>query len=180
MPTKTSALREELKQTRPFHSTAHEALLSVLRTAAVIQRITAQVVEANGITVQQYNVLRILRGAGAEGLPTLVIRDRMIHEAPGITRLLDKLEKAGLARRDRSSPDRRQVFCYITQVGLDVLAKLDEDMKKADETAVGNLSDSEQRQLLKLLEGVRAGQRSGGEPIDEELTRRGPTGVPAE
>ncbi|HEX2675652.1 MAG TPA: hypothetical protein VHM19_03410, partial [Polyangiales bacterium] len=66
-------------------------MLSVLRTAAVIQRITAQVVEANGITVQQYNVLRILRGAGETGLPTLAIRDRMIEEAAGITRLLDKL-----------------------------------------------------------------------------------------
>jgi hypothetical protein len=94
MPTKTSALREELKQTRPFNSPAHEALLSVLRTAAVVQRVTAQVVESSGITVQQYNVLRILRGAGEAGLPTLAIRDRMIEEAAGITRLLDKLESA--------------------------------------------------------------------------------------
>ena len=170
----------EIGQRRPFHSVKAEVAVSILRTAALLERHFAQVVAESGVTVQQYNVLRILRGAGDEGLPTLVIRDRMIHEAPGITRLLDKLEKAGLARRDRSSPDRRQVFCYITQRGLDVLAKLDEDMRKADETAVGNLSDSEQRQLLKLLEGVRAGQRSGGEPIDEELTRRGPTGVPAE
>lgn len=175
-----NGIRAEIAQRRPFHSVKAEVAVSILRTAALLERHFAQVVAQSGVTVQQYNVLRILRGAGDEGLPTLVIRDRMIHEAPGITRLLDKLEKAELARRDRSSPDRRQVFCYITQRGLDVLAKLDEDMRKADDTAVGNLTDAEQRQLLKLLEGVRAGQRSGTEPIDEELTNRGPAGVPAE
>jgi DNA-binding MarR family transcriptional regulator len=175
-----NGIRAEISQRRPFHSVKAEVAVSILRTAALLERHFAQVVAQSDVTVQQYNVLRILRGAGEEGLPTLVIRDRMIHEAPGITRLLDKLEKAGLARRERCSPDRRQVFCYITQRGLDVLAKLDEDMRLADETAVGNLSDAEQRQLLKLLEGVRAGQRSGAEPIDSALTGRGPTGVPAE
>jgi MarR family transcriptional regulator, organic hydroperoxide resistance regulator len=133
-----------------------EVAVSILRTAALIERHFAQVVASAGITVQQYNVLRILRGAGDEGLPTLVIRDRMIHEAPGITRLLDKLESAGLARRERCSPDRRQVLCYITEGGLAVLDKLDAAMKAADDAAVGNLTEDEQRQLLKLLEGVRA------------------------
>jgi DNA-binding MarR family transcriptional regulator len=132
------------------------------------------------VTVQQYNVLRILRGAGHEGLPTLVIRDRMIHAAPGITRLLDKLEKAGLARRERTSPDRRQVFCFITPQGLEMLETLDEEMRQADEMAVGNLGDAEQRQLIKLLEGVRAVHRSGGEPIDRALTGRGPATSPTD
>src|SRR5205085_213467 len=108
-----SALQEEIAQSKPFHSLKAEVAVSILRTAALIERHFAQVVARTGVTVQQYNVLRILRGAGAEGLPTLVIRDRMIHAAPGITRLLDKLEKAGLARRERTSPDRRQVFCFI-------------------------------------------------------------------
>ena len=92
-------------------------------------------------------------------MPTLVIRDRMIHEAPGITRLLDKLESAGLARRERTSPDRRQVFCYITDGGLAVLDALDVAMKDADDAAVGALSEEEQRVLIKLLEGVRVRQR---------------------
>ncbi len=175
-----TGLRAEIGQRKPFHSMKAEVAVSILRTAALLERHFAQVVAQSDVTVQQYNVLRILRGAGSEGLPTLVIRDRMIHEAPGITRLLDKLEKAGLARRERASPDRRQVFCYITQRGLDVLAKLDEDMKRADETAVGNLSEDEQRQLLKLLEGVRAGQRSGDAPIDSALMGRGPARVPAD
>src|SRR5258707_8674110 len=163
-------LRAEIAQRRPFHSVKAEVAVSILRTAAVIERHFAQVVARTGVTVQQYNVLRILRGAGPEGLPTLVIRDRMIHAAPGITRLLDKLEKAGLARRERASPDRRQVFCYITPKGLEILETLDEEMRQADEVAVGNLDDTEQHELLKLLEGVRAVHRAGGAPPHLALT----------
>ena len=150
------ALQIEIAQNRPFHSVKAEIAVSILRTAALIERHFAQVVARTGLTIQQYNVLRILRGAGAEGMPTLVIRDSMIHAAPGITRLLDKLEKAGLARRERTSPDRRQVFCYITDKGLSILTGLDEEMREADEVAVGSLSDAEQKQLLRLLENVRA------------------------
>ena len=148
-------IREEIAQRRPFHSVKAEVAVSILRTAAIIERHFAQVVANSGITIQQYNVLRILRGADDEGLPTLVIRDRMIHAAPGITRLLDKLETAGLARRERCLVDPRQVFCYITSSGLEVLNQLEAAMKEADELAVGTLSEDEQRQLLKLLEGVR-------------------------
>jgi len=157
MPSEDSVgIQLEIAQRRPFHSVKAEIAVSILRTAALIERHFAQVVARTGLTIQQYNVLRILRGAGSEGLPTLVIRDRMIHAAPGITRLLDKLEKAGLARRERTSPDRRQVFCYISDKGLAILDELDEEMRDADEAAVGDISESEQKQLLKLLEGVRS------------------------
>lgn len=152
-------LQTELVQRRPFHSVRAEVSVSILRTAALIERHFAQVVARTGITIQQYNVMRILRGAGDEGMPTLVIRDRMIHEAPGITRLLDKLEKAGLARRERTSSDRRQVFCFITERGLAVLDELEEEMREADDVAVGTLTEAEQRELIKLLERVRSSQR---------------------
>ena len=146
----------EIAQRRPFHSVKAEIAVSILRTAALIERHFAQVVARTGLTIQQYNVLRILRGAGREGLPTLVIRDRMIHAAPGITRLLDKLEKAGVSRRELTSSDRRQVFCYITDKGLAILEELEEEMRAADEAAVGDISEAEQKQLLRLLEIVRA------------------------
>jgi DNA-binding MarR family transcriptional regulator len=162
----------------PPHTKA--AVLGIMRAADLLRRRGAALLEPYGITVQQYNVLRILRGAGTEGLPTLVIRDRMIHAAPGITRLLDKLEKAGLARRDRSSPDRRQVFCHITPRGLEVLSDLEEEMRRADDFAVGNLSDEEQQALITLLEGVRAGHRRGNAPIHETLTGHGPAAAPAD
>jgi DNA-binding MarR family transcriptional regulator len=157
MPTRTSPLGEELKQTRPFHSAGHEAVVSILRTAAVVQRHIAQVVETNGITIQQYNVLRILRGAGDSGLPTLAIRDRMIEEAAGITRLLDKLESAGFVVRERSTPDRRQVVCQITPAGLDLLASLDKPVDEVNLTAVQMLDEPERQTLVDLLDAVRAG-----------------------
>jgi DNA-binding MarR family transcriptional regulator len=152
-------LQAEIVQSKPFHSLKAEAAVSILRTAALIERHFAQVVARSGVTVQQYNVLRILRGAGDEGLPTLVIRDRMIHEAPGITRLLDKLEQSGLAKRERTSSDRRQVFCRITEKGRTLLSTLEVDMKDADDTAIGPLSEDDIRTLLDLLERIRSSQR---------------------
>jgi DNA-binding MarR family transcriptional regulator len=157
MPRKTSALRDELKQTRPFTSSAHEAFVSILRTAALVQRHIAQVVELSGVTIQQYNVLRILRGAGDAGLPTLAIRDRMIEEAAGITRLLDKLEGAGLVIRERSTPDRRQVLCHITPSGMHILASLDEPVERAIDSSLSMLDDAEKSSLTELLSAVRAG-----------------------
>ncbi len=157
--TGVGGIQQEIAQRRPFHSTKAEVAVSILRTAALIERHFAQVVARAGVTIQQYNVLRILRGAGDEGLPTLVIRDRMIHEAPGITRLLDKLERSGLARRERTSADRRQVFCFITPTGAALLDDLEVEMREADNVAVGALSDADQTLLLRLLEGVRAAHR---------------------
>ena len=161
MPTKTSVLRDEIKQTRPFSSPAHEGVVSILRTAAVVQRHISQVVDGSGITIQQYNVLRILRGAGSAGLPTLAIRDRMIEEAAGITRLLDKLETAGHVVRERSTPDRRQVLCHITPAGLRLLTQLDEPVDAANDYALAMLDDAERRALVELLGAVRAGFTSG-------------------
>lgn len=148
-------LRDEIKQTRPFRSDAQEAALSLLRTASVVSRRFARVVEPHGISLAQYNVLRILRGAGADGLPTLAIRDRMIDEGSTVTRLLDKLEQAGLVTRDRSRPDRRQVLCQITPAGEALLATLDPDVDATDAAATGMLTDDERRALIALLSAVR-------------------------
>ena len=156
MPRRSIALQDEIKQTRPFRSSAEEVVVSVLRTAAVMQRHLAQVVEAHGITIQQYNVLRILRGAGEAGLPTLAIRDRMVEEAAGITRLLDKLESAGHVVRERCTPDRRQVLCHITPRGTSLITSLDGPMDAANQRAGANLDDGEREQLIELLGAIRA------------------------
>jgi DNA-binding MarR family transcriptional regulator len=152
----SSTLRDEIKQTRPFRSSAEEVVVSILRTAAVVQRHLAQVVETHGITIQQYNVLRILRGAGEAGLPTLAIRDRMVEEAAGITRLLDKLEVAGHVVRERSTPDRRQVLCHLTPKGASVVQALDGPMDDATQLCGSHLEDAEREQLVELLGAVRA------------------------
>lgn len=133
--------------------------MALLRTADVVRRYIGRVLEPYGITPQQFNVLRILRGAsagGAEGIPTLTIAERMIEEAPGITRLLDRLEAKGLVSRKRCPEDRRQVLCHATPQALDLLARIDGAMDEADDTALGPLSEEDKTQLIRLLDAVRA------------------------
>ena len=156
MPRRSSTLQDEIKQTRPFRSSAEEVVVSVLRTAAVMQRHLAQVVEAHEITIQQYNVLRILHSANEAGLPTLAIRDRMVEEAAGITRLLDKLESAGHVVRERSTPDRRQVLCHITPKSERLITTLDAPMDAANQRAGSHLDDAERQQVIELLGAIRA------------------------
>ena len=158
-PVVTSAVQREIRQRRPFHSIGAEALIGLLRTAGLIQREINAIVAREGITSQQYNVLRILRGAGEEGIPTLAIRDRMLDPSPGVTRLLDRLEKAGYARRQRAEPDRRQVICYITPMGLQLLTRLDEPIRAYDDSVVASLSDDAKRELIRTLDEIRNRKR---------------------
>jgi len=126
------------------------------------------------LTLQQYNVLRILRGAGASGLPTLDIVERMVEEAPGITRLIDRLESKKLVVRKRCKTDRRQVFCCITERGLALLDGLDEPLHAAEKAALGALSEKQLGQLLSLLDKARTGLNAAlvarrSDPIQEDL-----------
>jgi DNA-binding MarR family transcriptional regulator len=132
-------------------------VVALLRTADRVRRRLSATIEPSGITLQQYNVLRILRGAGSDGLPTLEVGERMIEQAPGITRLLDRLEKKGLVARGRSSRDRRQVFCRILPAGLRLLEKLDSPVDQADDACLAMLSRAELGRLLRLLEAVGKG-----------------------
>ncbi len=147
----------ELQQSRPFRSESQEATIALLRTASVIGRRLARVVEPHGISLAQYNVLRILRGAGADGLPTLAIRDRMIEEGSTVTRLLDKLETSGLVVRDRNRPDRRQVQCWIAEPGLALLTRLDPVIDAADTATFAMLDGPTRRQFIDTLARIRLG-----------------------
>jgi DNA-binding MarR family transcriptional regulator len=149
------SIQQEIQQTRPFRSRAQEASIALMRTASVVSRRFARLVEPHGISLAQYNVLRILRGAGATGLPTLAIRDRMIDEGSTVTRLLDKLERAGLVTRDRSRPDRRQVLCVITPAGEALLAELDPAMDATDTEIMQVLDTEQMAAFIELLATVR-------------------------
>lgn len=154
-----SPLRSELKQKKPFRSAAEEAAVALMRTSDLLHRRLAQVVEPHGITHQQYNVLRILRGSDPAPLPTLEIATRMIEQSPGITRLLDRLEAKGLVRRERCKEDRRQVHCWITAAGLELLAGLDEPLLEAVREGFRPLPREALRELVGLLDRARAGFR---------------------
>lgn len=129
-----------------------EAVVAVLRTADTVRRRLAAAIEPYGLTGQQYNVLRILRGARPEPLPTLEIGQRMIEQTPGVTRLIDRLEEKGLVRRERSSEDRRVVLCSIAGVGLELLEAMEDDVEEANEAALAELDPAEVRQLVEILE----------------------------
>lgn len=134
---------------------AHEVATAVLRTADALRRRVAAALAPHGITSQQYNVLRILRGAHPGSLPTLEVAARMIEQTPGVTRLLDRLEAMGLVRRERGTEDRRLVECVVTASGLELLASLDQPIDAVNRDAVRALSASEQRSLLALLGRLR-------------------------
>ncbi|HEU4363896.1 MAG TPA: MarR family transcriptional regulator [Candidatus Krumholzibacteria bacterium] len=125
------------------------------------------VVGTRGVTLQQYNVLRILRGAEPDGLPTLVVAERMIERAPGITRMIDRLEEKGLVARERRGADRRCVHCRITGAGLDLLAGLDEPVDRADRAAFDALNQRELSELTSLLERVRDAHGAPAEGPDD-------------
>lgn len=150
-----SRILRELKQNKPFRSDMQAAAVALMRTADVVRRAGTAVIEPHGITGQQYNVLRILRGAGPEGLPTLEVAERMIEQTPGITRLVDRLEAKQLARRERSLQDRRQIYCHITQGGLDLLARLDDPILLAHHQVLETLAPGDVEQLLTLLDRIR-------------------------
>jgi DNA-binding MarR family transcriptional regulator len=138
------------KQTR-----AQAATIAILRTADEVRRRLTMVVEAYGITFQQYNVLRILRGAHPEPLRTLEIGDRLIEQVPGVTRLLDRMEQRGWVRRERGAGDRRLVHCWVTDAGLELLDSMEEAVEEAEEEIVASLSADQQEYLVLLLGRVR-------------------------
>jgi DNA-binding MarR family transcriptional regulator len=159
-----SRMQAELKQARPFSSIAEEAALALFRTADVVRGRIATVIEPAGITPQQYNVLRILRGAGEAGLPTLEIGERMVERTPGITRLLDRLEAKELVTRRRCAADKRQVLAWITPRGLRILAALDSPVRAATRRALAALRKADVTRLVHLLDAVRSTPANGAGP----------------
>ena len=168
---RASAVQAEIRQTKPFRSAAQEATIALLRTASIVTRALSRVVEPSGLSLAQYNALRIIRGAGTGGIPTLSIRERMIEEGTTITRLLDKLEDAGLIRRERTVPDRRQVLCFVSDAGRKLLDTLDPLVNAADEEAVASLSESELKRFIDLLDAVRRTNAKRGAPRTAVLAR---------
>jgi DNA-binding MarR family transcriptional regulator len=152
-------LQDEIKQGKPFVSAEQEAMLNVIRTAAVLDHELADMLKKTyEITPTQYNVLRILRGAGEKGLCRNEVRDRLIAQVPDATRLLDRMVDVGLITRVRDTNDRRYVTAHITPKGLAVLAELDGPLTEIHRRQLGHMSETELRTLIKLL--VKARERT--------------------
>ena len=147
----TPDLRDELHQRKPFASLQQEAQLNLARTEAVLQAAFEQVLKPHGISAAQYNVLRILRGAPADGLCRNEIRDRLLTRMPDVTRLLDRMEEAKLVVRVRSTEDRRLVATRLTMRGRDLVDRLDEPVAAEHQRRLGHLTAAQLRTLTELL-----------------------------
>jgi DNA-binding MarR family transcriptional regulator len=150
-----SKLQRELKQTKPFKSLEEEVILNVARTAEFLASSGAEVFKRAELTATQYNALRILRGAGAEGLSCGEIGVRMVTTVPDVTRLLDRLEARGLISRERPANNRRVVVARITDDGLRVLSELDAPVEESNRRLAGHLGKARLKTLNELLEALR-------------------------
>jgi DNA-binding MarR family transcriptional regulator len=152
----TSRLQVELKQTKPFPSRESEAALGLLRTAAIFEHAQQEALRPFGITGTQYNVLRILRGAGDTGLCGREVGERMITRVPDIPRLLERMEEAGLIRRERDAEDRRHVIARITDAGLRTVDQVTPALVTLEQRFFGHLDGGTLDALIEALDEVRA------------------------
>jgi len=148
-------LQEELQQRKPFATLEEEAMVSLVRTFRVVADAGDLLFKAHGISPAQYNVLRILRGAASCGMGRNDIRERLISRMPDVTRLLDRMEEAGLVRRERDVNDRRCVPTYLTDRGAALLETLEEPIAALHREHFGHLSQEQLRTLIDLLTLVR-------------------------
>lgn len=147
-------LQHELKKNQPFEMREQEAILSLFRTSDRLQHRLARLFRKYGLTPSQYNILRILRGEG-KPMPCLEIAQRTITVVPGITGLIDRLEKTKLVSRQRSEEDRRVVNVSLTTAGEEILARIDEPLKQLHVDLMKHFTADEVRELIRLLEKAR-------------------------
>src|SRR5579872_4954965 len=150
----TSNLRHELKKKRSFDSADEEAALNIVRTSDQLQIRFARLFREFGLTPSQYNILRILRGEG-KPLPILEIASRTVTVVPGITGLIDRLERAGFVNRLRCDKDRRVIYVALTDRALGALTDIDEPLSALHRKLTGHLSQGELKDLSRLLEKLR-------------------------
>lgn len=149
-------LQEDLQQRRPFGSPAEEAYLNLIRTADQLARGVALVLKPHKLSEAQYNVLRILRGAGPGGHTCSEVATRLVTHDPDVTRLLDRLETRGLLVRTREHSDRRVVTTRITRQGLALLEILDGPVRDAVDHALAHVPPARLTTLSTLLEQARS------------------------
>jgi DNA-binding MarR family transcriptional regulator len=150
-----TVLQHRLKQNK-FQSPQHEAMLALFVAASDLRAQVDKKCDEFGISGQQYNILRILRGVYPEGHACGEIGRRMIERSPDVTRRIDGLEKMGLVERSRSTQDRRVVISTITKKGLDVLERLDPFITEVDQAIHSKLNDQEWSDLARMCETLIA------------------------
>jgi DNA-binding MarR family transcriptional regulator len=147
------ALQRRIKQAK-FESPMQEAMLNLMVASDFVREQIDRFCSAHGITRGQYNVLRILKGVYPEGHPRCEIAGRMLERAPDVTRLVDRLEKQGLAERDRSDADRRQSITRITKRGLALIEEMNADATEMFKLFSAKLPRRDALELSRICEGI--------------------------
>lgn len=163
-----ASLKAEIAQERPFSSDEEEAVLNLMRTSDCVQRVFQRRTRDWGVTSTQYNVLRILRGAGSQGLTCSAIGERMITAEPDITRLLARLKAMKLIRQQRDKQDRRVVWTHISAEGLALLGKMDAEITQIPRDLLGHLDRKDLAELIRLVELARKHCGDGQAPVSCE------------
>ena len=148
-------IAQQIKQSRAFRSHAEKAIVSLIKTCDMILAVEETRFRELNVTPTQYNVLRILRGAGETGLPVMEIGNRMLSRVPDVTRLLDRMEKNGFVERQRGREDRRSVIARLTQHGLDTVNALDPVVHEIEAKIFAGITPEEVDQLCAVLEKLR-------------------------
>jgi DNA-binding MarR family transcriptional regulator len=147
-------VRERIQQQRQFRTAVDAAVVSLAVAAEQLDQVTEAVCQRYGITGDQYNVLRILRGVYPAGHARGEIARRMIHPSPDVTRMLDRLVRQGVVARTRNPEDRRESIATITRTGLALLERLDPELHQAFRELTSALSDTELRRLARLCDAL--------------------------
>jgi MarR family transcriptional regulator, organic hydroperoxide resistance regulator len=151
-------LQQEIQQKKAIRLLEEEATLNIVRTADVLMLSLMDVLKPFALSATQYNVLRILRGAGEEGASCKDVGNRMVTRDPDITRLMDRLEKRGLLTRDRAKEDRRFVTHKLTKAGLELVNELDRPIEELHRKKMRHMKPQRLLELVELLEEVRSGE----------------------
>jgi DNA-binding MarR family transcriptional regulator len=163
-----AGLKSEIAQERPFSSDEEEAVLNLMRTSDCVQRVFQRRTRDWGVTSTQYNVLRILRGSGTQGLTCSAIGERMITAEPDITRLLARLKAMKLIMQQRDKQDRRVVWTHISAAGLELLGKMDAEINQIPRDLLGHLDRKDLTNFIRLLELARKNCGDGQAPVSCE------------
>jgi MarR family transcriptional regulator, organic hydroperoxide resistance regulator len=151
-------LQQEIQQTKAIRLLEEEVTLNIVRTADVLMLLLMDVLKPYALSATQYNVLRILRGAGEDGASCKDVANRLVTRDPDITRLMDRLEKRGLLTRDRAKEDRRVVTHRLTKAGRELVNELDRPIEELHRKAMRHMKPDRLRELVGLLEEVRSGE----------------------
>ena len=147
-----------------FDSPEQEVFLGLWRTYDRLRALEDELFSRYELTAQQYNALRLLRGAHPDRLATLDLAGRLISRAPDITRMIDRLEQRGLVERERVPQDRRTVRVGLTDAGQALLEELDDQVRECHQRQLGHLNREELSTLKRLLHRAREPHETDASP----------------